>query len=281
MTTLRTSAERGYHEAQRRLDDELGDKIVYHTPPLSFWDRHSDSILVDIEVDDFYYESEIKINGNTVSTGIVIPKVNTNINPQSDVAMIDRTNGVQYELTVDPEWTDDERDNEVQYFVRQAYWEYISDAMQFTDRIEDYEAVHRTVLKGIHEARVHTAQASGPLFHIYDFATRDTGGKLQFTWETRLVDDNESHNMCVEYDKKTNITRTIAEHRDVDGCLVRHFNANKYIISSRYEGITHGQRQLRENLRGMFDTILEEHFTKQKEQGEDLINDLTQDEHTL
>ena len=195
--------------------------------------------------------------------------------------MIDRTNGERYELTVDPGWTDEVRDNEVQFFVRQAYWEYISNAMQFNHHIEDYETVHRTVIEGIQEARRHDEWAAEPRFHTYDFATKDTGGKLQFTWEMRIVDGNESHNMCVEYDKKTYITRIIAEHQNVDGHLVRHFNANKYMISADFEDYFHGQRQLRENIKSVVDTILEEHSAKQKEHGEDLINDLEQDEPTL
>lgn len=138
MTTLRTSAECGYHDAQTKLHRQFGEDIIFHEPRLSFWDRHSDTIPVDIEIEGFYYETEIKFNDNTVSTGLVVPRVNTNINPQSNTAMIDRTNGERYELTVDPGWTDEVRDNEVQFFVRQAYWEYISNAMQFNHHIEGY-----------------------------------------------------------------------------------------------------------------------------------------------
>ena len=187
------AARIGYLEAQQRLDWDLGDRVHYYDATSSFYDEYSNIIPVDIDIDGFYYENKIEINGDRVLSGIVIPKVDTTIDPARNTPMIDRENGMRYELTIDPAWTAEQCENKVSGFICDAYTEHVGGAMNYTHQGAEYNKIHDAVMSGIIEGR---ADESGEnRYNIYDFAAKDLGGKLQYTWELRI--GTENHNMCV------------------------------------------------------------------------------------
>lgn len=272
MPTLRTSAHCGYVEAQESLHLLFGQRIEYYDAPHSFWDDYSNYIPVNISVLGFNYENRITIDGDTVSTGIVIPRVNTNIDLDSRTPMIDRANGERYDMELDPEWDAERRDDEVTRFVKRAYTETIRQAVIFSHPKQDCVDVHTIVRSTARELQ--TGEDGEHLYDIYDFVTKDTGLKLQFTWEMRMGD--ESHNMCVEYDKKTHEICAISEHYEEDGELVRQFTTSTF---SEQEDIF--ENSLAGDLEFMIENNLEEYHGKQKARAAGLIDDLEQNEQTL
>lgn len=218
------AARLGYLEAQQRLDWDLGDRVSYYDATSSFYDEYSNSIPVDIAIDEFYYEHKIEINGDNVFSGIVIPKVDTTIDPARNTPMIDRENGMRYEFKIDPEWTPEQCENKVSGFICDAYTEHIKNALSIDNTAINYRNIHETVLVGVDEGRGLSEDMDA--YSIYDFAAKDLGGKLQYTWELRI--GTENHNMCVEYDKKTDTTRIIAERMDAEDNLIRKFSVGKF-----------------------------------------------------
>lgn len=270
--TLRTSAHCGYVEAQESLSSLFGQRIEYYDAPHSFWDDYCNYIPVNISILGFNYENQITIDGDTVSTGIVIPRVNTNIDLDSRTPMIDRANGERYDMELDPEWDAARRDDEVTRFVKRAYSETIRQAVIFSHPNQACVDVHTIVRSTTRELQ--TGEDGEHLYDIYDFVTKDTGLKLQFTWEMRMGD--ESHNMCVEYDKKTHEICAISEHYEEDGELVRQFTMSTF---SEQEDIF--KNTLADDLEFMIENNIEEHYGKQKARAAGLIDDLEQNEQTL
>lgn len=270
--TLRTSAHCGYVEAQESLSSLFGQRIEYYDAPHSFWDDYCNYIPVNISILGFNYENQITIDGDTVSTGIVIPRVNTNIDLDSRTPMIDRANGERYDMELDPEWDAERRDDEVTRFVKRAYTETIRQAVIFSHPKQDCVGVHTIVRSTARELQ--TGEDGEHLYDIYDFVTKDTGLKLQFTWEMRMGD--ESHNMCVECDKKTQEICVVSEHYEEDGELVRQFTMSTF---SEQEDIF--KNSLAADLEFMIENNLEEHYGKQKARAAGLIDDLEQEQQTL
>lgn len=270
--TLRTSAHCGYVEAQESLSSLFGQRIEYYDAPHSFWDDYSNYIPVNISVLGFNYENQITIDGDTVSTGIVIPRVNTNIDLDSRTPMIDRANGERYDMELDPEWDAERRDDEVTRFVKRAYTETIRQAVIFSHPKQDCVDVHTIVRSTARELQ--TGEDGEHLYDIYDFVTKDTGLKLQFTWEMLMGD--ESHDMCVEYDKKTHEICVVSEHYEEDGELVRQFTMSTF---SEQEDIF--ENSLAADLESMIENNIEEYHGKQKARAAGLIDDLEQNEQTL
>ena len=87
---------------------------------------------MNISILGFDYENQITIDGDTVSTGIVVPRVDTNIRLDDRVPMIDRANGERYDMKLDPEWDAARRDDEVTRFVKCAYSETVRQAVIFS-----------------------------------------------------------------------------------------------------------------------------------------------------
>ena len=272
MPTLRTSAHCGYVEAQEDLSRIFGDRITYYDAPSSFWDDYSDYIPVNINVYGFNYENRITIKDDTVSTGIIVPKINTNINPDNRTPMIDREGGEHYEVKIDPNWDAETRDAEVGRFIKRAYSETIRQAVIFSHPNQAGVDVHTVVRATARELQ--TGEDGEHRYDIYDFVTKDTGLKLQFTWEMRMGDD--AHNMCVEYDKKTHEICAISEHYEEDGELVRQFTMSTF---SEQEDIF--KNTLADDLEFMIENNIEEHYGKQKARAAGLIDDLEQNEQTL
>lgn len=270
--TLRTSAHCGYVEAQESLHSLFGQRIEYYDAPHSFWDDYSNYIPVNISILGFNYENQITIDGDTVSTGIVIPRVHTNIDLDSRTPMIDRTNGERYDMKLDPEWDAETRDAEVGRFIKRAYTETIRQAVIFSHPKQDCVDVHTAVRDVVSDLQ--TGEDGEHLYDIHDFVTKDTGLKLQFTWEMRMGD--ESHNMCVEYDKKTHEICVVSEHYEEDGDLVRQFTMSTF---SEQEDIF--KNTLPDDLEFMIENNLEEYHGKQKARAAGLIDDLEQNEQTL
>lgn len=272
MPTLRTSAHCGYVEAQESLSRIFGDNIKYYDAPSSFWDDYSDYIPVNVNVCGFDYENRITVKDDTVSTGIIIPKINTNINPDNRTPMIDRESGERYEMKIDPDWDAETRDAEVGRFVKRAYTETIRQAVIFSHPNQECVDVHTVVRVTARELQ--TGEDGEHRYDIYDFVTKDTGLKLQFTWEMRMGD--ESHNMCVEYDKKTYEICAISEHYEEDGELVRQFTMSTF---SEQEDIF--KNSLADDLEFMIENNIEEYYGKQKARAAGLIDDLEQEQQTL
>lgn len=270
--TLRTSAHCGYVEAQESLSRMFGDNIQYYDAPSSFWDDYSDYIPVNVNVYGFDYENRITVNGDTVSTGIIIPKINTNINPDDRTPMIDREGGEHYEMKIDPNWDAETRDAEVGRFIKRAYTETIRQAVIFSHPNQAGVDVHTVVRATARELQ--TGEDGEHRYDIYDFAIKDTGLKLQLTWEMRMGD--ESRNMCVEYDKKTHEIFAISEHYEEDGELVRQFTMSTF---SEQEDIF--KNTLADDLEFMIENNLEEYHGKQKARAAGLIDDLEQEQQTL
>ena len=270
--TLRTSAHCGYVEAQESLMMLFGQRIEYYDAPHSFWDDYSNYIPVNISVLGFNYENQITIDGDTVSTGIVVPRVDTNIRLDDRVPMIDRANGERYDMKIDPEWDATRRDDEVTRFVKRAYSETIRQAVIFSHPNQACVDVH-TVVRSI-ASDLQKGEEGEHRYDVYDFVTKDTGLKLQFTWEMRMGD--ESHNMCVEYDKKTREICVVSECYDEDGDLVRQFTMSTF---SSHEDVF--KNTLANDLEFMIENIIEEHYGEQKARAAGLIDDLEQNEQTL
>lgn len=270
--TLRTSAHCGYVEAQESLSRIFGDNIQYYDAPSSFWDDYSDYIPVNVNVYGFDYENRITIKDDTVSTGIVIPKINTNINPDNRTPMIDREGGEHYEMKIDPNWDAETRDVEVGRFIKRAYTETIRQAVIFSHPNQECVDVHTAVRDVVSDLQ--TGEDGEHRYDVYGFAIKDTGAKLQLTWEMRMGD--ESHNMCVEYDKKTQEICVVSEHYDEDGELVRQFTTSTFSSS---EDIF--KNTLADDLEYMIENNIEEHYDKQKARAAGLIDDLEQNEQTL
>lgn len=270
--TLRTSAHCGYVEAQESLHSLFGQRIEYYDAPHSFWDDYSNYIPVNISILGFNYENQITIDGDTVSTGIVIPKIHTDIPLGDRTPMIDRANGERYDMKLDPEWDAARRDDEVTRFVKRAYSETIRQAVIFSHPNQAGVDVHTVVRATARELQ--TGEDGEHRYDIYDFVTKDTGLKLQFTWEMRLGD--ESHSMCVEYDKKTHEICAISEHYEEDGELVRQFTMSTF---SEQEDIF--KNSLADDLEFMIENNLEEYHGKQKARAAGLIDDLEQEQQTL
>lgn len=270
--TLRTSAHCGYVEAQESLSSLFGQRIEYYDAPHSFWDDYCNYIPVNISILGFNYENQITIDGDTVSTGIVIPRVNTNIDLDSHTPMIDRANGERYDMELDPEWDAARRDDEVTRFVKRAYSETIRQAVIFSHPKQDCVDVHTIVRSTTRELQ--TGEDGEHLYDIYDFVTKDTGLKLQFTWEIRMGD--ESHNMCVEYDKKTQEICVVSERYDEDGDIVRQFEMGTFSSS---EDIF--KNTLAGDLEYIIENNIEEYYGKQKAKAAVLIDDLEQEQQTL
>ena len=250
----------------------FGQRIKYYDAPHSFWDDYSNYIPVNISVLGFNYENQITIDGDTVSTGIVIPKVNTNIDLDSCTPMIDRANGERYDMKIDPEWDAARRDDEVTRFVKRAYSETIRQAVIFSHPNQACVDVHTVVRDTISDLQ--KGEEGEHRYDVYDFVTKDTGLKLQFTWELRMGD--ESHNMCVEYDKKTQETCVVSERYDEDGDIVRQFTMSTF--SSREDVF---KNTLANDLEFMIENIVEEYYGEQKARMNGLIDDLEQNEQTL
>lgn len=121
--TLRTSAHCGYVEAQESLSSLFGKRIRYYDAAPSFWDDYANYIPVNISALRFDYETQITVSDDTVSSGIVIPKINTNINPNDPTPMIDRAHGERYDMKIDPNWDAETRDEQVCRFIKRAYSE--------------------------------------------------------------------------------------------------------------------------------------------------------------
>lgn len=270
--TLRTSAHCGYVEAQESLMMLFGQRIEYYDAPHSFWDDYSNYIPVNISILGFDYENQITIDGDTVSTGIVVPRVDTNIRLDDRVPMIDRANGERYDMKLDPNWDAARRDDEVTRFVKRAYSETIRQAVIFSHPNQACVDVHTVVRATARELQ--TGEDGEHRYDIYDFVTKDTGLKLQFTWEMRMGDD--AHNMCVEYDKKTHEICAISEHYEEDGELVRQFTMSTF---SSHEDVF--ENTLANDLEFMIENIVEEYYGKQKARAAGLIDDLEQNEQTL
>ena len=253
------AARIGYLEAQQRLDWDLGDRVHYYDATSSFYDEYSNIIPVDIDIDGFYYENKIEINGDNVFSGIVIPKVDTSIDLARNNPMIDRENGMRYELTIDPEWTTEQCENKVSGFICDAYTEHVGGAMDYMHQVAEYNKIHDAVMSGIIEGR---ADESGEnRYSVYDFSAKDLGGKLQYTWELRI--GTENHNMCVEYDKKTDTTRIIAERMDAEDNLIRKFSMGTFDAESICD-------QLQFTIGG----IVEEYDAKRKAEISELLDAL-------
>lgn len=273
---LKKAAEQGYRESQEDLEWEYGDRILFYNPKSSYMDDYLNYIPVDISVDDFYYDNRIQIEEDKISAGIVIPKVDTSIHPGSRMEMIDTTHGDRYELYIEPEWSTHQRDTRVRQFIRGAYDRYIRDATPNLRQEGRYASIHQAVVDGINYGRM---DIDGDYkYNIYDFAAKDTGGKMQYTWRLRVGVD--THNMCVEHDKKTHETRIIAEYYKLDGDLERKFNVDKYNIYPYTQTPRSEQEvdRLRNNLSNMIQDIVTENAVKQKETDNELIEDLEQDE---
>ena len=270
--TLRTSAHCGYVEAQESLSSIFGQRIEYYDAPHSFWDDYCNYIPVNISILGFNYENQITIDGDTVSTGIVIPRVNTNIDLDSRTPMVDRANGERYDMELDPEWDAERRDDEVTRFVKRAYTETIRQAVIFSHPKQECVDVH-TAVRGV-VSDLQTGEDGEHLYDIYDFVTKDTGLKLQFTWEIRMGD--ESHNMCVEYDKKTQEICVVSERYDEDGDIVRQFEMGTFSSS---EDIF--KNTLAGDLEYIIENNIEEYYGKQKAKAAVLIDDLEQEQQTL
>lgn len=210
--------------AQQRLDWDLGDRVHYYDATSSFYDEYSNIIPVDIDIDGFFYENKIEINGDNVFSGIAIPKVDTTIDPARNTPMIDRENGMRYELTIDPAWTAEQCENKVSGFICDAYTEHIGNALNINNTAINYRNIHETVLVSVDEGRGLSEDMDA--YSIYDFAAKDLGGRLQYTWELRI--GTENHNMCVEYDKKTDTTRIVAERMDAEDNLIRKFSMGTF-----------------------------------------------------
>ena len=270
--TLRTSAHCGYVEAQESLTMLFGQRIEYYDAPHSFWDDYSNHIPVNISVLGFNYENQITIDGDTVSTGIVVPRVDTNIRLDDRVPMIDRANGERYDMKIDPEWDVARRDDEVTRFVKRAYSETIRQAVIFSHPNQACVDVH-TVVRSI-ASDLQKGEEGEHRYDVYDFVAKDTGLKLQFTWEMHMGD--ESHNMCVEYDKKTQEICVVSERYDEDGDLVRQFTMSTF---SSHEDVF--KNTLANDLEFMIENIVEEHYGEQKARAAGLIDDLEQEQQTL
>ena len=87
---------------------------------------------------------------------------------------------------------------------------------------------------------------------------------------------DESHNMCVEYDKKTHEICVVSERYEEDGELVRQFTMSTF---SEQEDIF--KNSLAADLEFMIENNLEEYHGKQKARAAGLIDDLEQNEQTL
>lgn len=260
------AARIGYLEAQQRLDWDLGDRVHYYDATSSFYDEYSNIIPVDIDIDGFYYENKIEINDDSVFSGIVIPKVDTTIDPARNTPMIDRESGMRYELTIDPAWTAEQCENKVSGFICDAYTEHVGGAMNYTHQGAEYNKIHDAVMSGIIEGR---ADESGEnRYNIYDFAAKDLGGKLQYTWELRI--GTENHNMCVEYDKKTDTTRIVAERMDAEDNLIRKFSMG-----------TFDTEELHTQLEFVLGDIVMEHNAKQHAEAAELLEALGIDMNEL
>lgn len=270
--TLRTSAHCGYVEAQESLSRIFGDSIRFYDPQSSFWDDYSDYIPVNINVYGFDYENRITIKDDTVSTGIVIPKINTNINPDNRTPMIDREGGEHYEMKIDPNWDAETQDVEVGRFIKRAYTETIRQAVIFSHPNQECVDVHTAVRDVVSDLQ--TGEDGEHRYDVYGFVTKDTGAKLQLTWEMRMGD--ESHNMCVEYDKKTQEICVVSERYDEGGDLVRQFTMSTFSSS---EDIF--KNTLADDFEFMIENNLEEYYGKQKARAAGLIDDLEQNEQTL
>lgn len=173
--------------------------------------------------------------------------------------MIDRENGMRYELTIDPAWTAEQCENKVSGFICDAYTEHVGGAMNYIHQGAEYNKIHDAVMSGIIEGR---ADESGEnRYNIYDFAAKDLGGKLQYTWKLRI--GTENHNMCVEYDKKTDTTRIVAERMDAEDNLIRKFSSGTFDAESICD-------QLECTIGG----IVEEYDTKRKAEISELLEAL-------
>lgn len=270
--TLRTSAHCGYVEAQESLSRIFGDNIQYYDAPSSFWDDYSDYIPVNINVYGFDYENRITIKDDTVSTGIIIPKINTNINPDNRTPMIDREGGERYEMKIDPNWDAETRDAEVGRFIKRAYTETIRQAMIFSHPNQECVDVHTAVRDVVSDLQ--TGKDGEHRYDVYGFAIKDTGAKLQLTWEMRL--DNEPHNMCVEYDKKTHEICAVSEHYEEDGEFVRLFT-----MSTFGGPVDIFKNTFADDLEDMIEHTLSEYNAKQKAKAAGLLDDLEQEQQTL
>lgn len=105
-------------------------------------------------------------------------------------------------------------------------------------------------------------------YNIYDFAAKDLGGKLQYTWELRI--GTENHNMCVEYDKKTDTTRIVAERMDAEDNLIRKFSMG-----------TFDTEELHTQLEFVLGDIVMEHNAKQHAEASELLEALGIDMNEL
>lgn len=273
---IKKAAERGYREAQEDLDWDYGDRIVYYDAKSHYTDDYLNYFTVDISLDDFYWENRVRIDGDTLSSGIIIPNVDTSIHPGSQMPMIDYIHGDRYELQVQPEWSEYQRDTKVSQFIRGVYDRYIRDAVPMSRPTlggdKAYNGLHRAVVNGLNNGR--TDEYGDYVGHVYDFSTKDTGGKMQYSWRLRVGID--THFMCVEHDKKTRETCIIDENYD-NGDLVRKFNMDKYDINV-YSQTPRTQQEvdrLQDNLQNMIEEIIIENSAKQKAAEEALIEDLS------
>ena len=87
---------------------------------------------------------------------------------------------------------------------------------------------------------------------------------------------DESHNMCVEYDKKTQEICVVSERYDEDGDIVRQFEMSTFSSS---EDIF--KNTLADDLEYMIENNIEEYYGKQKARAAGLIDDLEQEQQTL
>lgn len=175
-------------------------------------------------------------------------------------------------MELDPEWDAARRDDEVTRFVKRAYSETIRQAVIFSHPNQACVDAHTVVRATARDLQ--TGEDGEHLYDIYDFVTKDTGLKLQFTWEMRMGDD--AHNMCVEYDKKTHEICAVSEHYEEDGEFVRLFTMSTFggpmdIFKNTFA----------DDLEDMIEHTLSEYNAKQKAKAAGLIDDLEQEQQTL
>lgn len=254
----------GYQHVDMKfcMDLGLGNRFKLYDHPTPSEDDYINRVPRCISMDAFHYENPTTINGNIISTGIAIPKVDTNIQPDSQTEMINYVEGYRFELQVQQDWSKEERTTNIHRFVHDTYFNHILNTIP--DPHSKYADLHQAVMDGINGPN---KDADGNArYNVHDFSVHNTGKTLEFTWQ--LHTDANIHNMCVEFNKQTNEVKMVSEHRDENGDLLRTFSGGEY-----YEVYSFADMN---GLGCDLHRMVEDVISERTQQETDLIDDLDQ-----